>query len=725
MSRRTIQAHRARAGTLHAGAKLAIIGGRFEADNRAVFDAIHELSDGRIAVLPTASSEPREVGKEARDSFRAYGFVSEIVPLNKDNYRVAAFDPKVVALLERFGSFYFTGGDQALIVQALVQDGQPTPVLEAIRRCWMAGGLVAGSSAGAAIMSHPMITSGGSVEALVHPPALLPHDTRLSLGPGLGFFPYGLVDQHFLQRGRLGRLVAAMLASGWARGFGIDENTAMVISDGRLRVLGETGLIYVDASRATGKRERVTLDGIKVSYLDRGDSLDLATLKAQPGPAKRPVRPKERYFRAPTRVGKPAFAGYTTHETLARLVEGDPSVYRSERTWAYDHASGTEIAVELTRGRRAKALIETGDHGLRVTALDFGLRFELRQATSAEYYQNRALGALADPATAGRAGRLILLGSPLRPRGTILDELRSLLATPVGVIATASAEPETVARETVTLLERHHIPAVALDASRDRLRSESARRALVERIGGLGSFLITGGNQRRLIEGLLFRGEETEVLRALTDAWKRGATIVAVSGGASALSPLMIAGGTSAEALRYGVAPDESHPGLLVEPGLGLFDAGILDQNMLGGHRLGRLIVACAEEAVPFGFGLCEEAGLVVEPDRRMRVIGGQGVVLVAVDPKGLSYDDDVFAVRGVQVQLVPPQGWIEVDHRVAAGEAVKPDGLTLERLVQGLRREVKASAGPGPADAPIRIHLDQVAGLSGRIDIESNRSDN
>ena len=63
---------------------------------------------------------------------------------------------------------------------------------------------------------------------------------------------------------------------------------------------------------------------------------------------------------------------------------------------------------------------------------------------------------------------------------------------------------------------------------------------------------------------------------------------------------------------------------------------------------------------MPFGFGLCEEAGLVVEPDRRMRVIGGQGVIMVEVDPKGLSFDDDMFAVRGVRVQLVPPQGWIE-----------------------------------------------------------------
>ena len=84
---------RARAGALPAGARLVIIGGRFEADNRAVFEAMRELSGGRIAVLPTASGEPREAGEEARDSFRAYGIASEVVPLDKDNYRTAAFDP--------------------------------------------------------------------------------------------------------------------------------------------------------------------------------------------------------------------------------------------------------------------------------------------------------------------------------------------------------------------------------------------------------------------------------------------------------------------------------------------------------------------------------------------------------------------------------------------------------------------------------------------------------
>src|SRR5262245_60033347 len=171
---------RAHAGALPANARLVIIGGRFEADNGPVHEAMKALSGGRVAVLPTASGEPIAAGEEVRDGLRAWGIESEVVPLDKDNYATAAFDPAVLALLERFGSFYFTGGDQSLIAKALVQGGAETPALQAIRRAHAAGGLVSGSSAGAAIMSDPMITSGSSVEALALPVASEPHDTRLS-----------------------------------------------------------------------------------------------------------------------------------------------------------------------------------------------------------------------------------------------------------------------------------------------------------------------------------------------------------------------------------------------------------------------------------------------------------------------------------------------------------------------------------------------------------------
>ena len=105
------------------------------------------------------------------------------------------------------------------------------------------------------------------------------------------------------------------------------------------------------------------------------------------------------------------------------------------------------------------------------------------------------------------------------------------------------------------------------------------------------------------LRNLLHRGEESAVLRAIARAHARGAVLIAASGAASALSGVMIAGGSSYDALRYGVSSDTGHRGLVMQEGIGLFGGGIVDQNLIGGNRLGRLVVACAEESERFGIG--------------------------------------------------------------------------------------------------------------------------
>ena len=73
----------------------------------------------------------------------------------------------------------------------------------------------------------------------------------------------------------------------------------------------------------------------------------------------------------------------------------------------------------------------------------------------------------------------------------------------------------------------------------------------------------------------------------------------------------MIAGGSSWEALRYGVSSDTGHRGLVIQEGIGLFGGGIVDQNLIAGNRLGRLIVACAEESERFGIGVFEDSAAI------------------------------------------------------------------------------------------------------------------
>ena len=200
-----------------------------------------------------------------------------------------------------------------------------TPALAAIRRALGAGGLLAGSSAGAAMMSGPMLLGGTSLEAVVHGVTDDPERPGLLMGQGLGFFPFGLVDQHFIKRGRLGRLVVAMAAAGVRRGFGVDENTALFVEGRRGRVCGEYGMMVVDLGGAELDPGRGAFRDFRLSYLDDGDEIDLAGLRPAPGPLKRKVRRREMAYRAPLRSRRNAFGAYTLYDLMARLVLADPA----------------------------------------------------------------------------------------------------------------------------------------------------------------------------------------------------------------------------------------------------------------------------------------------------------------------------------------------------------------------------------------------------------------
>ena len=128
------------------------------------------------------------------------------------------------------------------------------------------------------------------------------------------------------------------------------------------------------------------------------------------------------------------------------------------------------------------------------------------------------------------------------------------------------------------------------------------------------------------------------------------------------------------------------------------------------------------------GFGLCEEAGLVVEPDRRMRVIGGQGVVVVEVDPKGLSYEDDVFAVRNVGAAAGAAAGLDRPGPGSArAGKARRPapDGRAAGHAGCGAR-SAPASAGaalPGGSPSSSRPRPPCRAGSTSRATAPTSKS--
>lgn len=717
------------------GQRLAVIGGRLEDDNVAIYAEMHRLCAGRLLIFPTASGEPRTVGAETAQVFRGHGFEVEVVLLDIQSAGTLAFDAGLVTRIEAAGGVYFTGGDQAKIVAALVRGGRETPVLGALRALHARGGLIAGSSAGAAMMSERMLLGGTSLESMVHGLTEDPDRPGLLLGQGLGFFRHAMLDQHFIKRGRLGRLVLAMHSAGVRRGIGIDENTALIVEGDVARVCGEYGVMMIDLAKA-----RIDPDGrgfrdFRLGYVDDGDWIDLARFKPFPGAAKRRVRQREIAYRAPIHSRRNVFGAYTLYDLMARLVLGEQSVYCSDRAEAFDARSGTNVTVELTREHRvSRVMIATPESGLRMTALNFRASLAAERLSPKRIAERVIRRGATYGATPNPAARIALLGSsPLDSAPAMMAAVKDLVgAGPVGVIGAASAEPARVAGDHVRALRKLGIEAVDLGVTIDTVEFVGQDAGRLEQIGRMRGILLCGGNQIRLVETMLHRGEESAVLRAIARAHAGGAALIAASGAASALSGVMIAGGSVREALRYGVASDLGHPGLVIQEGIGLFGGGIIDQNILGGNRVGRLVVACAEEGERFGVGVFEDsAAIVSRSGARIEARGEHGFVLVEIDPANLVLHSDSFVAKGIQLTLLAPGDAIDLASGVIS-RVPAPDAAPslLDRLVSRLAREVGVPAGDahdatgGVGHRGVRLRFQRLDGVTALLDLESPRDE-
>jgi len=282
------------AETSAAKGSLVIIGGNLLADNAEVWQRIVALAGGpgaRIAVFPSAAAAPRAVGDAIVARFNQYGADAFLVPLavklEDSDYQKVAEDAALAEAVRTAGGVFFVGGDQARITKALVrEDGSRSAMLDAVWDVYRKGGVVAGSSAGAAIMSSTMFYAPKTVFATLRAGV----QEGQEIAPGLGFIGDDVfVDQHLLVRGRFARMIPAMLKKGYKLGLGIDENTAMVVdSKRRVEILGHKGALLIDLSHASTRQESVgfNVSNVLISYLDRGDQYDLATRTFIPSAAK-------------------------------------------------------------------------------------------------------------------------------------------------------------------------------------------------------------------------------------------------------------------------------------------------------------------------------------------------------------------------------------------------------------------------------------------------------
>lgn len=287
---------------------LVIAGGGLRAETLDVWRAVLAArpADRRtVVIIAAASSEPIASARAAGGAFYLAGARAEEVELACIGLAgpgappdcASASEASELARIGRAGAIWFTGGDQSRITRALLNaDGTDTPLLGAMRARLAAGAVVGGTSAGAAIMSDPMIASGDARAALHQPARTMAvgesgaDGEGLVLAPGLGFLPAMLADQHFGERGRQGRMLVA-LAQRPARarvGLGVDEDTALVVDLGRRRaqVLGNGHVWLVDARKARFRDAPFTAQGVRLALVAPGQAIDLARmtpLPSQPG----------------------------------------------------------------------------------------------------------------------------------------------------------------------------------------------------------------------------------------------------------------------------------------------------------------------------------------------------------------------------------------------------------------------------------------------------------
>ena len=296
--------------------RLVIAGGAVDPANDALYgafiaEAARHAPDPRaprFVIVPAGSAEPGGSAEAMIGHLVRRGVPREAITIaeiamvddpetgavDESRWRDGAYATSEVAKLGAADGVWFVGGDQSRITATLkTRDGGDTPFLARLRARWSAGAAIGGTSAGAAMMSRPMIVAGDSPAAVVLPlggPAG-PLGEPLSMGEGLGFFAFGLVDQHFDRRQRLGRLARALgaLAPSERLGFGIDENTALVVDpDGRVaRVVGAGAVTVLDARETEPPgHQPFALRSGTLTMLSDGDVIDLQSLRVTPSPEK-------------------------------------------------------------------------------------------------------------------------------------------------------------------------------------------------------------------------------------------------------------------------------------------------------------------------------------------------------------------------------------------------------------------------------------------------------
>jgi cyanophycinase len=253
--------------------RLIIIGGHEDKEGeRTILKAVAHRAHGdrgRLVIVTVASQQPEELGREYRALFKDLG-VGEVDVVDIRT-RDEATDQKNVDKIADAKVVFFTGGDQLRITSQIGD----SPVFQCMHECYRKGATIAGTSAGAAAMPETMLIAGASDKSN--------QISALEMAPGLAFMQGVVIDSHFAERGRMGRLLGAVAQNPRNIGLGIDEDTAIVVSgQERFEVIGSGAVYVVDGmgiSYSSLSEQHpegiVTIYDVKLHVLGQDDQYDL------------------------------------------------------------------------------------------------------------------------------------------------------------------------------------------------------------------------------------------------------------------------------------------------------------------------------------------------------------------------------------------------------------------------------------------------------------------
>lgn len=258
--------------------KLVIVGG---VQTKAIQKKFVELAGGnkaRIIIIPNAGSEPKRSSESQQRDYIDLGAKADYLLFTKET----ADNEENLIKLDWANAVFFLGGDQS----NLTRDMLGTKLLKKVFDIYNNGGIVGGSSAGAAVMSEIMITGNELINKDSSSSFVSILKNNVETKQGFGFIKNAIIDQHFLKRKRYNRLLTLMCEHTNLLGIAIDESTAIIVnSDNTFDVMGRNQVIVFDPTSAEKIRNdslgNLGISNMKLHILINGDKFDMHSKQVQ------------------------------------------------------------------------------------------------------------------------------------------------------------------------------------------------------------------------------------------------------------------------------------------------------------------------------------------------------------------------------------------------------------------------------------------------------------